>query len=368
MLWWNLKLVPGRLSEFQVGYFGAVPEPEHLGLLDLHTAVLGLNGEDFESVLRSVPRSSINKQDRLGQTALHLAARLGNLSMVKTLLTKGADPHMTDFHGKMPLLSWITEQSLYWSLTLSNREWEAMLDLLGTTQAVNNKDGSDATISHYILYCPTGTIVLLEKLKSLGADFDERSHPGEELIKYAFKANNNNIPVTSWLLENGSSINNRLYNGRTATMAAIKYGNQEALDLLLTQGPDHSLVAYNGRNLLHYAALFGDRKILEVLSRHSLEPLHINAKDCEGWTPLGIARWRRDDNKGWSEWTFLEPDEDPIQWYSDFKALYQQIAESQGQTDIDGDSLEGAWEDTDEESDEESGDHTVVIPGSYHED
>ncbi|MCJ1248393.1 hypothetical protein MMC30_005610 [Trapelia coarctata] len=333
VLWWSNRLTsrsPTPHSRLEL--FGAIPEPGDLGLQDLHASVLGLGTKAFDLVLRNTPRSKVNEPDRIGRTALHLAAQLGNVSMVEGLLMKGADPNLEDHIGYMPLGLWADQNPMQ---NCSHEQFEGvcghMLDLLGTQEAVNHVNCYGSLVSHHVLFFDAGIIAALEKLKSLGADFAENGDTEHSLISQAVMSNKNVSHVIPWLLANGCDISRpSLSHGTTPTMTAVIYTRHEALELLLHRGSDYALLNNDQGSILHLAAAGADQKILEVLCQHSLERLSLDAKRSDGWTPIKLARWRRDNNIEWSELVLRAPDEDPLQWYDAFKALYRHIAESQG--------------------------------------
>ena len=374
MLWWNERRAFKNLaSSSLVTVFGPIPDAEDLGLPELIAVILGLSTKLFDVVLQSTPRSEVDELDRMGRSALFHAAQRGDFYMVKELLMKGADPNLQDKRGLVPLSFWAySHSSQYYSPEQSNKICENMLDFLGTRQAVNHINFERRTASHYVLQFGTDVAATLERLKTLGADFEEKSPRDIPLLREAVEVDVGGQAIP-WLLANGCDINCRdLLHGDTSTMVAVIQNRHEALKLLLDGGSDYDLLNKSQRNLLHLAALFADQMTLEVLRQHSLERLRL-AKDDEGSTPLWLAQWRRDHNIDWSDWVVREPDEDPFQWYNSFTALCRHIAESQGLTyieeleeDITEDSERETGDDSTGTSDKEGeADTQISIPGSF---
>ena len=376
MLWWTERRafdVPAPSSLVTV--FGAIPEAEDLSLPELTASICGLSTKPFDVVLQSTPRSEVDELDRMGRSALFYAAQHSDFYMVKELLMKGADPNLQDYRGFVPLSLWAYYHPRYnYSPEQSNEICGNMLDLLGTREAVNHEHYLGFTVSHRVMLFHTEVIATLERLKALGADFEDKSPREVPLLANAIRAKYSG-QVIAWLLANGCNINCRdLYHGRTPTMFAVRRNRYEALKLLLERGSDYAPPDKLQRSLLHYAAIYAGEKTLEVLRQHSLERLRLDAKDEYGNTPLFCAQFRRDHNIDWSEEDFGEPDEDPLEWYNSFIALYRHIAESQGLTYIEELDEEDITEDSEWETEDDSAgtsdeedepDTQISIPGSF---
>src|SRR5205814_10147536 len=70
--------------------------------------------------------------------------------------------------------------------------------------------------------------------------------------------------VTRILLQKGSDLNARSYDGKSALHLAVSEGHEEVSRLLLERGADF-LRAYNGRTALYWAAKSGNRTIMQLL-------------------------------------------------------------------------------------------------------
>jgi len=66
----------------------------------LIAAILSGDVENIVQAVKRVKRQEINERDRYGCTALMYAANLGNVELVKALLSRGADKTVKDAHGK----------------------------------------------------------------------------------------------------------------------------------------------------------------------------------------------------------------------------------------------------------------------------
>ena len=65
----------------------------------LHDAVLNSSMEDTIAAISSIHVSDINARGKYGRTALHVAAKIGNVPIIKLLLEHGADIKIKNSHG-----------------------------------------------------------------------------------------------------------------------------------------------------------------------------------------------------------------------------------------------------------------------------
>ena len=73
------------------------------------------------------------------------------------------------------------------------------------------------------------------------------------------------------------------------------------------------------------AANYSRPQTLYVLQRAGLYCLNIDLQDHDGWTPMEIAQWRRDDNLDWSNWSNEPVDKDPLKWFRTFKDFIDSV-------------------------------------------
>ena len=70
-------------------------------------------------------------------------------------------------------------------------------------------------------------------------------------------------------------------------VAALAEERFKIVDLLRHNGADLDVRGQGGRNLLHAAAHSGNFEVVRILIEY--HPAYINARDCNGWTPLHLA-------------------------------------------------------------------------------
>ena len=297
------------------GLFGIQPDHEHFGLPEIHAAVLGYSHKTFDELLSSLSRSYINVEDRMGCTALSLAARCGNRYMTERLLLRGADPRIGDHYGRTPIYFWIRDVSGITDLD--------MIDLLVDKESINHKDDMGLSILHHAIRL--GRDSLLEHLKTRGIDVNCRGHSNWTPLHEAVVRKKESTVVIDWLIDNGADVNLQDSYSRSPLMTAAKKRKNRALKLLLSRSVDYTSITKLKRNLLHLVAIHGDLAVLKVLIRADLHLLPTDGKDSEGFTPMRLALWRRDNNARWSDWLLREPEKDSREWFDAFETLCQSI-------------------------------------------
>ncbi|MBX9586694.1 MAG: ankyrin repeat domain-containing protein [Gammaproteobacteria bacterium] len=112
---------------------------DNLGNLPLHYATQNNMTKSVGALLLNT--SNINKQNKDGKTALHLAAEIGNPDIINMLYFKGADPFVKDKEGKTPS-DIIKEKKV--AFTKNNHDEKdrikADLDLIKTNNGNGDKD------------------------------------------------------------------------------------------------------------------------------------------------------------------------------------------------------------------------------------
>jgi ankyrin repeat protein len=107
-----------------------------------------------------------------------------------------------------------------------------------------------------------------------------------------------NIPMLTYLLENGANVNSRGWNNKTCLMHVIvccdkenKKTRRDMIDFLLEWGIDVNAQDEAGRTALYYAVDARSKKIATLLLDHKAD---INKADSSGNTALGNACWLLD--------------------------------------------------------------------------
>ncbi|XP_058459318.1 uncharacterized protein LOC131435441 [Malaya genurostris] len=171
-----------------------------------------------------------------GYSALHAAAELGHLELVKILLESKSDVNATNDKNWMPLHA---------------------ASLNGHTEVVK------MLIQH-------------------GADVNCKILDGCTPLHYAVETGR--LEITKQLLEHGAYVDpkDKTFNN-TPLHYAAKDGYKSIVDVLLTNRADVNAVTVDGTTPLHLAATQGKLEIISTLLTHGA---HVHAKNLSGDTPL----------------------------------------------------------------------------------
>lgn len=185
-----------------------------------------------------------------GDTALHIAARLGRVELVRVLLSAGADTEIANDFGRTPLHE----------AARRSEALEVLELLIGANASVNARDGRGRTPLH----------------AAAGQSGSEK---------------NDNQRIVQALIAAGAEINTRAESGATALHdAAWNNTDPRIAEALIEAGADLE-VSYgiNREKPLHIAASFGTPDVVDVLLRAGA---NVNSHSKANKTPLHSAARR----------------------------------------------------------------------------
>ncbi|GFT78825.1 uncharacterized protein NPIL_531972 [Nephila pilipes] len=242
---------------------------DFFGFAALHHAI-AKNNVDAALILLEM-ESNVDGNKAFGSlTALHLAARIGNICLLKTLLERNADvnckfyDHFTSLHfaveaGNLEIVKYLIEKGADVNA----------IDRSGTTSlhyAVRNCDDVIQNIQHE----PVGNMVT-----------DEHNFISPQTV-----ARNRYLDLVEFLLKNESDVNKKNNAGRTPLHLAVVTGCQELVILLLRYNALVNAEDDKKVSALHLSAAFGHEHILTTIIEAGGD---IHAKDIKGYTPLHRA-------------------------------------------------------------------------------
>ena len=187
-----------------------------------------------------------SKADKIGVTALLVAASAGHSKIVERLLAREAEVDARTFEGVTPLML----------ATISNDVQSMRLLLLkGASANAAAKKGQTALM---LASWSDGEKIGARRIEAVkllldsGANLNAQDQGGRSALMGAAEANN--LEAAKLLLSKGAEVNAKNQKGRTALMEAADAGNVEMLRLLLSKGADANAKDNSGRTALMEAA------------------------------------------------------------------------------------------------------------------
>ncbi|KAI1458771.1 ankyrin repeat-containing domain protein [Annulohypoxylon moriforme] len=204
-----------------------------------------------------------NLMDGNRMTALHSAAELGHLEIIKALLRHSkVNPNST---GRW---NW---NALHFLARCKNKFTRKIAELL-------IESGTDPMALDFDNWLPVhvasqcGNISLLEVLLGLHPEcLEARSDEGRTPLLFGI----HRVESVKWLMEHGADGNAKSLGGNTPLITAADYERYKTVHVLLDYGCDASLVNEKGRTALHSAAYNGDVRTGRELLKTQVDILSI---------------------------------------------------------------------------------------------
>ncbi|MCP5105352.1 MAG: hypothetical protein GY950_18330 [bacterium] len=207
---------------------------------------------------------------------LHDAAEKGDVTTVKQLLSKS--PQLLDARNK------VGKTALH--LAAHKKQAAAVKMLLAKGADVNIKSTcpQEATPLHFA--ASGGDIGIVKMLVGKGAKVDAGEKDGETPLAYA--AYNGHKEVVAFLLEKGAAVNPSGLSERSSSPLgyAVAQGRIETAKLLVANGADPMEKNDGGFTLLHRAGWRSSGEMYKILISKGAR---VNAVTDFGWTPVHIA-------------------------------------------------------------------------------
>ena len=206
-----------------------------------------------------------------GQSAVHLAVMTGQVRALRWMLRRGASPDDRDLDGFGALNCAAMHEDSVTAIALLG----ALLDAGLSVDTPDAHDG--ATALHSAAFFDRREVMgwLLKR----GATIDAGDEAGRTPVMHALAGDK--LQAAALLLAWGAKADARDHFGDT--MLLQTGCTAEWADLLLAHGADLRRVDGEGRNLLHLAALRGDKAMLRWALKQGVDPTQL---DIDGMTPL----------------------------------------------------------------------------------
>jgi ankyrin repeat protein len=234
-----------------------------------------VNDNDLSMVERAISKGQDVNAYNGGETPLYMAAKQGNLDMVKLLLSRGAKYDLPTSKKNTPL---------HISAELGH---EQVVELLLHAGADINAKG-EAGLTPLQAAIWGGKLEVVKLLLQRGANINLTSNGNDSSLHIA--AQQSNAEVVKLCLENGVPVNITDDAGLTPLHFAVDDSEENAVVVLLEAGADVNARDKFQHTPLHYACLNDNIEksadIVEVLLKAGAD---VNAKDEHGVTALHFA-------------------------------------------------------------------------------
>lgn len=139
--------------------------------------------------------------------------------------------------------------------------------------------------------CSQGHEDTIAALVRLGADIGSRNYFGESALSYAIQGRQ--VGALRKLVELGADLEGADSWGYVPVLDAVLLDSHEGLRFLLSRGLELGKKIFDGKSLLHIAALSSDVGTMEILVQADLGSLDAYAVDDDGCTPMEYLRKRK---------------------------------------------------------------------------
>lgn len=219
-------------------------------------------------------KANVQVQEMSGQNAYHEAAVTGNIGIINMIRKAGGNPLSRDAAGETPF-----------SLVLG-AEISVIQAVLGNDTTISDSDGN--TPIHIAVQKHASQKTMMQLL-NIGYPASQRNGQGLTPLNVAVANNEKNQALV--LLEYGADPYLATTSGENALTAVFKTKNLELLDAIAKYNATRS--DRQGDGILHYAARFADKEIVEHLVSLKLDK---SVRNISGETPAQMAeRWGRKD-------------------------------------------------------------------------
>lgn len=248
----------------------------------------------FESGNISLVKSLLNKgadintENNYGGSALTVSLRNNRKTLAKFLIEKGIDIH------KIERIPGEEDEPYYKSafiIATEQNDTEMMRLLLKKGAKISYQSGCDD--SPMSIASKNNNVEAIKLLIEMGADVNEKVREGHTPLLNA--ACYNSMEVAKILIEEGADVNEKAY-GKTALLWALRTGSERTALLLIEKGADifakseHTEYSFlnheDGNSALHFASAQNLKNVVVLLVERGLD---VNYKNSNGSTPLHVA-------------------------------------------------------------------------------
>ncbi len=237
----------------------------------------------------------INMTDKQGLSAIHVAAKTGNIRVLKALISKGVDINISDRNYFMSPIHYAA----------SNKNTTALTLLIKGGVNINANDRRGRTALK--IAARSGNMNAVRVLVKAGANvntlqgvsstalMDAISGKHQEVVRFLIasganvsgKDDNGNTPVIlssfkgdlktiKYLISHGAKITETNTMGYSALIVASYFGNRAIVDFSLTNGANVNHRTKAGRSPLHLSAIGENTQVMNLLIKNGARPITLN--------------------------------------------------------------------------------------------
>ncbi|XP_037095125.1 ankyrin repeat domain-containing protein 50 [Syngnathus acus] len=302
MIWADVPALPWTGSSSLATLVTQAPDSTHqrvfqlftmsgLVSVDLSVGVTGTDEMRAKQLLQSVKHLSPTDV----QALLSGAALEGSTNLVQLLLTRGADPLLSDHQGQTPLT--IASRQGHLDVLHVLLDWVRIRNMQTAATMLEHADNDGWTALRSAAWGGHSEAVRL--LLDAGADVDGCDAEGRTALRAA--AWGGHEETVFILLDYKAQPNKADRKGRTPLIAAAYMGHHEVVEMLLDHEAQVDLADGEGRTALSVAALCiptavghrGYGEVANLLLERGADPGH---RDNDGMTPLLLAAYEGHDD------------------------------------------------------------------------
>ena len=258
------EVQPDQAAEF-AGSFGRVDYINTLQFKPLHKAVLGLVPLPLRHLL-DCSTSDINVRDREGRTGLSWATTRDDVDSSSLLLGHGADVNQSDNRGFSPIHYARSLPSL--NLLLENKADITLKTEVGATALhFASRYGRHDMIGPMVEAHADPNASDADDTPLICSTYDHQPRSTEKLLKFGADPN----------LASKRS-------GLTALHFAVTDNQHDIIQQLFSHDVDYTLKAEREQNVLHLAAIHGDKMTMDIIRQAMLMEIDPETKDAQGKT------------------------------------------------------------------------------------